>query len=330
MFIPFINYQIQPSKYVIPIQAGAALTDTRIAELTDDNGDNISVRNRRYSEMTVFYWMWKNIDADYLGICHYRRVWKDVDDIVAKLQADEIDAILPVPTFCVHSVTEDYLKKHIPDVYPTMLDVLRELSYEYYAKSEEIYGGQIFYGCNMCILKKHIFHELCEWLFPILKRTEEFNIVYYMLKPFELQLLEKRILSTTTNTLSDGQILHYESIELQKQTTKIIHELGVPSNLKGYNYLREGIILVYNDPNLAHKITTSLYPKIADKYASTVSRVERSMRHAIEVSWNRGNWDMMEEIFGYSVSIDKSKPTNSEFIVTIADSLRLQNNKSNI
>ncbi len=164
----------------------------------------------------------------------------------------------------------------------------------------------------------------------ILKRTEEFNIVYYMLKPFELQLLEKRIISIVTNTLSDGQILQYESIELQKQTTKIIHELGVPSNLKGYNYLREGIILVYNDPNLAHKITTSLYPKIADKYASTVSRVERSMRHAIEVSWNRGNWDMMEEIFGYSVSIDKSKPTNSEFIVTIADCLRLQNNKSNI
>ena len=107
-----------------------------------------------------------------MGICHYRRVWKDVDDIVAKLQADEIDAILPVPTFCVHSVTEDYLKKHIPDVYPTMLDVLRELSYEYYAKSEEIYGGQIFYGCNMCILKKHIFHELCEWLFPITMEIE--------------------------------------------------------------------------------------------------------------------------------------------------------------
>lgn len=164
----------------------------------------------------------------------------------------------------------------------------------------------------------------------ILKRTEEFSIVYYMLKPFELELLEKRIVSIVEEKPLDGRILNYESIEIQKQTTKIIHELGVPSNLKGYNYLREGIILVYNDPNLAHKITTSLYPKIADKYLSTVSRVERSMRHAIEVSWNRGNWDMMEEIFGYSVSIDKSKPTNSEFIVTIADMLRLENNKSNI
>ena len=115
---------------------------------------------------------------------------------------------------------------------------------------------------------------------------------------------------------------------IRKKITKIIHELGVPSNLKGYNYIREGIMLVYYDPTLSSKITKGLYPIIAEKYTSNESRVERSMRHAIEVSWNRGNWDMMEDIFGYSVSIDKAKPTNSEFIVTIADMLRLEYNKA--
>ena len=164
----------------------------------------------------------------------------------------------------------------------------------------------------------------------ILKRSKELNIAYYMLKPFELDILERRIISIAQDIKENGSILNHELVELQKQVTKVIHELGVPSNLKGYNYLREGIMLVYYDSNLAHTITKGLYPKIADKFSSTESRVERSMRHAIEVSWNRGNWDMMEEIFGYSVSIDKSKPTNSEFIVTIADMLRLENNISNI
>lgn len=164
----------------------------------------------------------------------------------------------------------------------------------------------------------------------IISRTKEFNIGYYMLKPFQFEMLEKRLLQCIDTRVFDGETVESEIIDLQKQITKIIHELGVPSNLKGYNYLREGILLVYFDPELSHKITKGLYPSIADKYESTVSRVERSMRHAIEVSWNRGNWDMMEEIFGYSVSIDKSKPTNSEFIVTIADMLRLQNNKANL
>lgn len=161
----------------------------------------------------------------------------------------------------------------------------------------------------------------------ILKRTRELNVAYYMLKPFELGVLEKRIKMIVENEISEEEHIDFELSDLQKRITKIIHELGVPSNLKGYNYLREGIILVYYDPTLAHQITKVLYPKIANKFISTESRVERSMRHAIEVSWNRGNWDMMEDIFGYSVSIDKAKPTNSEFIVTIADLLRLENNK---
>jgi len=155
----------------------------------------------------------------------------------------------------------------------------------------------------------------------ILQRCEELNVINYMLKPFDLNILEKRILDYFEN--NTNITIESEKNTLKKKITKIIHELGVPSNLKGYNYIREGIMLVYFDPTLSNQITKGLYPKIASKYTSNESRVERSMRHAIEVSWNRGNWDMMEDIFGYSVSIDKAKPTNSEFIVTIADMLRL-------
>ena len=101
----------------------------------------------------------------------------------------------------------------------------------------------------------------------------------------------------------------------------------MPSHIKGYQYIREGITLVYEKPELVGGITKELYPEIAVKYETTVSRVERAIRHAIEVSWNRGNWQLMEDIFGHSVDIDKAKPTNSEFIVTVADKLRLEFNK---
>ena len=106
--------------------------------------------------------------------------------------------------------------------------------------------------------------------------------------------------------------------------TKLLHELGVPSHIKGYLYIKEGINLIFSNPLMANAITKELYPSIAKKYETTNSRVERAIRHAIEVSWNRGNWELMEEIFGHSVDIDKAKATNSEFIVTLADKLRLE------
>ena len=162
----------------------------------------------------------------------------------------------------------------------------------------------------------------------LVKRKKELGIRHFLLKPLELDILVKRIQGVMDEDNLDNP-MELEIVEIQKQITKVIHDLGVPSNLKGYSYIREGIQLVYYEPTLAHSITRKLYPKIASKFTSTISRVERSMRHAIEVSWNRGNWDRMEEIFGYSVSIDKAKPTNSEFIVTIADMLRLENNRAN-
>jgi len=136
----------------------------------------------------------------------------------------------------------------------------------------------------------------------------------------------------TTDTGGIRMIYNGESSEvfqnnLQISITKTLHELGVPSHIKGYQYIREGITLVYQRPEIIGGITKELYPEIAKKFDTTVSRVERAIRHAIEVSWNRGNWKLMEEIFGHSVDIDKAKPTNSEFIVTVADKLRLEFNK---
>ena len=155
----------------------------------------------------------------------------------------------------------------------------------------------------------------------MIRKVSEYNINYFMLKPFELSDLEKRLLNCFDNNESKTIDLFHNSLQIS--VTKILHELGVPSHIKGYQYIREGIMLIYDNPDFIGGITKELYPDIARTFATTVSRVERAIRHAIEVSWNRGNWDLMEEIFGHSVDIDKAKPTNSEFIVTVADKLRL-------
>ena len=141
-----------------------------------------------------------------------------------------------------------------------------------------------------------------------------------------MKTLEEKVRSYITDYKEGGGVDLFDN-NLQVSITKTLHELGVPSHIKGYQYIREGVTLVYNNPKIIGGITKELYPEIAKKYHSTTSRVERAIRHAIEISWNRANWDFMEDLFGYSVDIDKAKPTNSEFIVTIADKLRLDFNK---
>ena len=157
----------------------------------------------------------------------------------------------------------------------------------------------------------------------MIRKISELGVNYFILKPFELSELEKRIIEAgQESTLEKGSIdLYYHNLQIS--ITNILHELGVPSHIKGYQYIREGISIIYERPDVIGGITKELYPEIADKYETTVSRVERAIRHAIEVSWNRGSWDLMEEIFGHSVDIDKAKPTNSEFIAMVADKLRM-------
>ena len=164
---------------------------------------------------------------------------------------------------------------------------------------------------------------------------------YYVVKPFDIDVLIKRIKelkhfgqSTTKNNnyvIKEPKTQYIEipygdeksEDSLEALVTNVIHEVGVPAHIKGYQYLREAITVIFERPETIGGITKELYPELANKFDTTVSRVERAIRHAIEVSWNRGNIDLMEEIFGHSVDIDKAKPTNSEFVVTLADKLRL-------
>lgn len=161
----------------------------------------------------------------------------------------------------------------------------------------------------------------------MIRKVSEFGINYFILKPFELSDLEKRIMECMSNNPKGNKTIDIYHNNLQISITKVLHELGIPSHIKGYQYIREGISIIYEKPEVIGGITKELYPDIASKYETTVSRVERAIRHAIEISWNRGSWDLMEEIFGHSVDIDKAKPTNSEFIVTVADKLRLDFHK---
>lgn len=156
----------------------------------------------------------------------------------------------------------------------------------------------------------------------VIRQVSEYGVNYYVLKPFDMLDLEKRILDINKKEYNN-KVIDVEYNNIQSAISKILHELGIPSHIKGYQYIREGINILYDHPETIGGITKELYPELATKYDTTVSRVERAIRHAIEVSWNRGSWDLMEEIFGHSVDVDKAKPTNSEFIVTIADKLRL-------
>ena len=128
-----------------------------------------------------------------------------------------------------------------------------------------------------------------------------------------------------TNKQPLGAIASRAGQDLAITITDIIHQLGVPAHIKGYHYLRSAIVSAYHDPALLDSVTKQLYPQVASQYSTTPSRVERAIRHAIEIAWDRGNLDTLNAFFGYTVNTCKGKPTNSEFIALITDKLRLQN-----
>ena len=156
-----------------------------------------------------------------------------------------------------------------------------------------------------------------------IRRVSEYGVKYYALKPFDLSKLEGVMIDICKKKKSNDELVEIFNKDLQIQVTRILHALGIPSNIKGYQYIRSAILKVYDNPGFIGGITKELYPDLSVKFNTSVGRVERAIRHAIEVSWLRGDIDLMEEIFGHSVDIDRAKPTNSEFIVTIADKMRL-------
>ena len=151
---------------------------------------------------------------------------------------------------------------------------------------------------------------------------------FYVLKPYNSDQLVARLKQMYERK---QEILAEMSADLicipNKSMTDIIRDIGIPANIKGYQYIREGIIMAVNDVNMLNYITKLLYPSIAKKYKTTSSSVERAIRHAIEVAWNRGQIDVINDIFGYTVNAGKGKPTNSEFIALIADKLRIEYRK---
>ncbi len=169
----------------------------------------------------------------------------------------------------------------------------------------------------------------------ITQRALALGAEYYIVKPFDMEVLVSRI-----RQLKDGghspviksdctmeTKTHYHAPvqrNLEVEVTNIMHEIGVPAHIKGYQYLRDAIMMVVKDLDIINSITKQLYPSIAHGYNTTPSRVERAIRHAIEVAWSRGQVEAIDALFGYTVSIGKGKPTNSEFIAMVADKLRLE------
>ncbi len=146
---------------------------------------------------------------------------------------------------------------------------------------------------------------------------------YYFLKPVDVEVLTQRI-SQITGWKNKGYSLTKPTNDIEVTVSEIMHQIGVPAHIKGYTYLREAIILSVNNAEMMGSVTKILYPTVAKTYKTTSSRVERAIRHAIEVAWDRGDVDVLSSYFGYTIQSSRGKPTNSEFIAMIADKLRLQ------
>ena len=157
------------------------------------------------------------------------------------------------------------------------------------------------------------------------------GVRYLMLKPCDMSAVVDRLTEIRGGeTLRNPLSRHNDKTSIESLVTGIIHEIGVPAHIKGYQYLREAIIIAVNDMDVINAITKVLYPQVAKTFQTTPSRVERAIRHAIEVAWDRGDLDTLQRFFGYTVSNTKGKPTNSEFIALIADKLQLQLKSSEV
>ncbi len=165
----------------------------------------------------------------------------------------------------------------------------------------------------------------------VLSSATKLGVAYFMQKPCDMEKLVMRTKLITGKegdvSTADAYVNPFVDNSLESTVTEIIHEIGVPAHIKGYQYLREAIIMTVHDMDVINAVTKVLYPEVAKKFNTTPSRVERAIRHAIEVAWDRGDIDVLQKFFGYTVSGTKGKPTNSEFIAMIADRLSLQKKK---
>ena len=165
------------------------------------------------------------------------------------------------------------------------------------------------------------------------KSCMEQGAIYYMVKPIDPQSMISRIKMIRDDDAEQGRIISRKMLidamkpDMETMVTDVIHEIGIPAHIKGYQYLRRAIMMVIDDLDVINSITKELYPSVAKEFKTTPSRVERAIRHAIEVAWDRGDTEVLNSFFGYTIANSKGKPTNSEFIAMIADRLRLQSKK---
>ncbi len=153
------------------------------------------------------------------------------------------------------------------------------------------------------------------------QKLSNLNVDYYMIKPFSLESLWERLKDLYKFDYFESN----KQINIEIEISDLLHNLGIPSHVRGYQYIRDGILYLYKKNGYVSYITKEIYPEIAEKYDTTSSRVERAIRHAIEISWDRGDLNLMENLFGHSIDYERSKPTNSEYINTIADRIKLNN-----
>jgi len=220
----------------------------------------------------------------------------------------------------------EYISKKLPDV--LILDIIMP----------HLDGLGVMERINSMVLEKYprVIVLSAVGQDKITQRAIELGADYYVVKPFDFEIFMKRLRQISgINTIEPKSKKYIDipkettmgidnGVSMEAKITNIIHEIGVPAHIKGYLYLREAISMVIDDVELLGAVTKELYPNIAKKYNTTPSRVERAIRHAIEVAWSRGKVETINSIFGYTVHTDKGKPTNSEFIAMVADKLRLE------
>ncbi|MBQ4628877.1 MAG: sporulation transcription factor Spo0A [Clostridia bacterium] len=168
----------------------------------------------------------------------------------------------------------------------------------------------------------------------VIRESMQYGAEYYIIKPFDFNILDERIKrmcgrSASLPTAQNEEHFDTNEVDLESQVTSLILEIGIPAHVKGYHYVRTAIIMAVENPDTINAVTKIVYPTIAKKYQTSSSRVERAIRHAIEVAWDRGDIDVLNGIFGYSINGNRGKPTNSEFIAMLADQLRLKNKQTN-
>ena len=153
-----------------------------------------------------------------------------------------------------------------------------------------------------------------------IRRVQALGASYFMLKPVDMDVVNSRLIDLV---MHKEEMIVVKSNKIESEVSVLLHDLGIPTHVRGYQYIREGVMLLYASDGISSLVTKEIYPKIANKYQTTSSRVERAIRHAIEISWSRGDIKLMEDLFGNSIDFDRSRPTNSEFLSTLADKFKL-------